>query len=234
MSLYPKTPPGSRADQDPGALIMSRMKVPLEAWRGGNYNLRGSMNLKPILSVLLSAALFGVSTPLAKLLLGDIRPVALAGLLYLGVFLGLTVYSWTIRAIPGGRERREAYLEKKDFPWLAGAIIAGGIVGPVCLMAGLSRISGFSASLLLNFEGAATALIAVLLFKENAGGRVWLALGFMTAAGILFSWNAGGGRFTPAGPALVILAMVAWGIDNNLTRQIADKNPVQIARVNTS
>jgi drug/metabolite transporter (DMT)-like permease len=189
------------------------------------------MNLKPLVSVLLSAALFGASTPLAKLLLGDIRPVALAGLLYLGVFLGLTVYSWTARAVAGRQEGREASLEKSDLPWLAGAIIAGGIVGPVCLMAGLSRISGFSASLLLNFEGAATAVIAVLLFKENAGGKMWLALGSMTAAGILLSWNTNGGRFAPAGPVLVVLAMVSWGLDNNLTRQIADKDPVQIARV---
>jgi len=208
------------------------------------------MNLKPLVSVILSAILFGVSTPLAKALLGGISPVALAGLLYLGVFLGLTLFKWGLRATtvdrgqspPGGtvpiegrrgrsEEHREARLEKKDLPWLAGSILAGGIIGPVCLMAGLSRISGFSASLLLNFEGLATAFIAVVLFRENAGRMTWLALVLMTAAGVLLSWNSGGGRFSPEGPALVVLAMIGWGLDNNLTRQISDKDPVQIARI---
>jgi drug/metabolite transporter (DMT)-like permease len=186
----------------------------------------GAVRWRPLASVLLSAALFGISTPLAKLLLGDIRPVALAGLLYLGVFLGLTAFGWGTRA-----GRGEARLERKDMPWLAGAVLAGGVAGPVCLMAGLDRISGFSASLLLNFEGVATAAIAVLLFREYAGRRVWLALALMTAAGVVLSWNTGGGRFDPAGPVLVVLAMLGWGLDNNLTRRISDKDPVQIARI---
>jgi drug/metabolite transporter (DMT)-like permease len=192
------------------------------------------MNLKPVVSVLLSAALFGVSTPLAKLLLGDVRPLALAGLLYLGVFLGLGGYSVARRAVsPQGGSARggEARLEKKDLPWLAGAVLAGGIIGPICLMEGLSRTSGFSASLLLNFEGLATALVAVFLFRENAGRRTWLALAMMTAAGVLLSWNPGQGRFDLTGPVLVLLAMIGWGLDNNLTRQISDKDPVEIARV---
>jgi drug/metabolite transporter (DMT)-like permease len=208
------------------------------------------MNLKPLVSVILSALLFGVSTPLAKVLLGDISPIALAGLLYLGVFVGLTFFKWGLpptaqgrgQSSPGGtvplegrrgdaEGHREARLEKKDLPWLAGSIIAGGLIGPVCLMAGLSRISGFSASLLLNFEGLATAFIAVFLFRENAGRMTWLALVLMTAAGVLLSWNPGVGRFSPEGPVLVVLAMVGWGLDNNLTRQISDKDPVQIARI---
>ena len=199
------------------------------------------MSVRPLASVLLSAALFGVSVPLSKLLLGGTRPVALAGILYLGSFLGLAVYSLTRRAArglspPGGTVplntgRREARLERRDWPWLAGAIVAGGVVGPVCLLAGLDRISGFSASLLLNFEGVATAAIAVVVFGENAGRRLWLALALMTAAGVALSWNAGGGRFSPAGPVLVVLAMLGWGLDNNLTRRISDRDPIQIARI---
>jgi drug/metabolite transporter (DMT)-like permease len=172
---------------------------------------------------------------LAKLLLGEIHPVALAGLLYTGVFLGLGAYTLARKGLVRARgaipSRNDASLEKRDLPWLAGAVVAGGIVAPVCLMTGLSRISGFSASLLLNFEGVATAVVAVWLFKENAGKRLWLTLGLMTAAGVFLSWVPGGGRFNIDGPALVLMAMIGWGLDNNLTRQISDKDPVQIARI---
>jgi len=193
------------------------------------------MNVRPLVAILVSAVLFGASMPLAKLLLGGIPPVALAGLLYAGAFLGLAVY----RGAAGCARRwsrsqgsaGEAPLEKRDLPWLAGAILAGGIGAPILLMLGLSRVTGFSGSLLLNFEAAATALIAVLLFRENAGRRVWAALALMTAGGVLLSWNSGQGRLELAGPLLVLAAMAGWGLDNNLTRQISDKDPVQIAMV---
>jgi drug/metabolite transporter (DMT)-like permease len=98
-------------------------------------------------------------------------------------------------------------------------------------MMGLRFVSGFSASLLLNLEGLATALIAVLLFKENTGKRFWLALTCMTAAGIILSWDPGLGRFTLKGPLLVTAAMVCWGLDNNLTCKISDKDPIQITQI---
>jgi drug/metabolite transporter (DMT)-like permease len=191
------------------------------------------MNVRPLVAVLASAVLFGASTPLAKLLLGGIPPVALAGLLYAGAFLGLAVY----RGAAGCARRRsrsqgsagEAPLEKRDLPWLAGAILSGGIGAPILLMLGLSRVTGFAGSLLLNFEAAATALIAVFLFRENAGRRVWAAIALMTAGGVLLSWNSGQGRLELSGPLLILAAMAGWGLDNNLTRQISDKNPVQIA-----
>jgi drug/metabolite transporter (DMT)-like permease len=193
------------------------------------------MNVRPLVAVLASAVLFGASMPLAKLLLGGIPPVALAGLLYAGAFLGLAVY----RGAAGFARRRsrsqgsagEAPLEKRDLPWLAGAILSGGIGAPILLMLGLSRVTGFAGSLLLNFEAAATALIAVFLFRENAGRRVWAAIALMTAGGVLLSWNSGPGRLELAGPLLVLAAMAGWGLDNNLTRQISDKDPVQIAMV---
>ncbi|MFO7733217.1 MAG: DMT family transporter [Candidatus Aminicenantes bacterium] len=191
------------------------------------------MALSPLAAVALSAALFGVSTPLAKLLLGDIHPVALAGLLYAGVFIGLGAWRGASRFAKRGSSApgklREAPLGKRDLPWLAGAILAGGIVAPICLMEGLNRTSGFATSLLLNFEAAATALIAVLLFRESAGRRVWFALALMTAGGALLSWDPGQGRLELTGPLLVLAAMAGWGLDNNLTRQISDKDPVQIA-----
>jgi drug/metabolite transporter (DMT)-like permease len=192
------------------------------------------LDKKPLFNVLLSATLFGLSTPLSKLLLGQVQPVVLAGLLYLGAFVGLSLYSLGRNFIPGKRPWKkpvEPPLRGKDFIWLGGAAVAGGILGPVCLLFGLARMSGFGASLLLNLEGAATALIAVILFRESAGRRVWLSLIFMTGAGVFLSWDPSRGRFAAGGALLILVAMFFWGLDNNFTRNIADKNPVQIARI---
>jgi len=189
------------------------------------------MDKTPLVCVIISAALFGISPPLAKLLVGEIPPVVLAGLLYLGAFTGLTLYSIIDEKRRAGQVEKAAPLERKDLPWLAGAVITGGILGPVSLMTGLTLVSGFTASLLLNLEGVATAIIAVFLFKENAGKRVWLALAFMTLAGVLLAWDTGQGGFNIEGPLLVAFAMVCWGVDNNLTRNISDKDPIQIARI---
>lgn len=184
------------------------------------------MSRKAFFAVLASASLFGVSTPLAKLLLAGLHPLALAGLLYAGAFLGLVAVRLAGRSAARGQP-----LERRDAPWLAGAILAGGILAPILLMLGLSRVSGFAGSLLLNFETLATAVIAVGLFKEQAGRPVWAALVFMTAGGALLAWNPAGGRLDLVGPLLVLAAMAGWGLDNNLTRQIADKDPVDIALV---
>lgn len=149
--------------------------------------------------------------------------------------MGLATY----RGVAGCARRRSRSragatappLQKHDLPWLAGAILSGGIVAPILLMLGLSRVTGFAGSLFLNFEAAATALIAVLLFRESAGRHVWAALALMTAGGALLTWNSGQGRLDLAGPLLVLAAMAGWGLDNNLTRRISDKDPVQIAMV---
>jgi drug/metabolite transporter (DMT)-like permease len=187
------------------------------------------LDRKPILYILISAALFGLSSPLAKLLLKDISPITLAGLLYLGAFLALFLYSLATNSKKN--EAKTAKLEKKDWPWLIGAILAGGVIAPICQMVGLNLISGFSTSLLLNLEGVATALIAVLFFRENAGKKLWFALLCMTVAGVLLSWNPGQSKFSIVGPLLILLAVVCWGLDNNLTRQISDKNPIQITYI---
>ena len=189
------------------------------------------MDKRPLIYVMLSAALFGISTPVAKLLVEDMPPVALAGLLYLGAFLGLSVYLVLRRASGSNEARNTVPLERRDLPWLAGAILAGGIVAPIALMTGLTVVSGFAASLLQNLEGVATAIIAVVIFKEYAGPRLWLALLFMTAAGVLLSLDLSQGTISLAGPLLIALAMVCWGIDNNLTQHISGKDPTQIARL---
>ena len=160
----------------------------------------------------------------------NISPVALAGFLYLGAFVGLSLYS-IIRGIVSPEKIRSANLKKEDLPWLAGAILAGGIIAPICLMYGLSQISGFTTSLLLNLEGIFTAIIAVIFFKENAGKRLWLALICMTVAGVFLTWDSSQGKFNLLGPLLITLSMICWGIDNNLTRNISSRNPLQITRI---
>jgi drug/metabolite transporter (DMT)-like permease len=189
------------------------------------------MDRRPLIYAIVSAILFGLSSPLAKLLLGDISPIALAGLLYLGSFLGLSLYSLITYKKATTQRDQTANLQKRDWPWLLGATLTGGIIAPISLMYGLNLISGFSASLLLNLEGFCTAIIAIVVFKENAGKNLWLALLCMTFAGVLLSWDTSQSKFNIWGPLLVLLATFCWGIDNNLTRQISEKNPVQITAI---
>ena len=190
-----------------------------------------SSQKKPLAFIMLSAFLFGISLPLAKLLVQDISPVALAGLLYLGAFVGLSLYSLGRRRTTTRRDSAVTQLRRKDLPWLAGAVVSGAVAAPILLMTGLTLVSGFSASLLSNLEGVATAVIAVLVFAENAGRRLWLALSCMTAAGVFLTWDPARGGFTFLGPLLIVSAMVCWGIDNNLTRHISHRDPIQITRI---
>jgi drug/metabolite transporter (DMT)-like permease len=188
-------------------------------------------NRLPLVFAVASAVLFGMGTPFAKLLLGDLPPVALAGLLYLGALVGLSLYDIFRRITSDQQEVSKSRLGRNDAPWLVGAIVAGGIVAPISLMTGLTMITGFSASLLLNLEGAATAIIATMLFKEHLGRRIVLVILCMTAAGVLLSWNPEEDVFAVTGPLLLIVAAVGWGLDNNFTRNICGKDPVQIAQI---
>jgi drug/metabolite transporter (DMT)-like permease len=133
-----------------------------------------------VLFALLAAALFGASTPFAKLLVGDTSPVLLAGLLYLGSGIGLTL----IRFV---RDRgwRTSGLRSAEWPWLLGAILFGGVLGPVALMFGLTTLSGASASLLLNLEAVLTAAIAWVIFKENADRRIVFGMAVIVAGGVV-------------------------------------------------
>ena len=188
------------------------------------------MDKQPLIYIFVSAALFGISPPLAKLLVQDIPPVALAGLLYLGAFMGLSLYS-IIKGVFSDESVRSTNLKKGDYPWLFGAVVSGGIIAPICLMLGLNLISGFATSLLLNLEGIFTAVIAVIFFDEKAGKRLWLALMCMTVAGVFLTWDSSQSKFNFLGPLLVTFAMLCWGIDNNLTRNISTRNPIQITRI---
>lgn len=175
---------------------------------------------------LAAALLFGVSTPAAKLLVGTVDPWMLAGLFYLGSGLGLG--GWRLIAA-ARRHRAEASLGGRDLPWLAGAILSGGVIGPVLMMLGLSRIEASAASLLLTLEGVATALIAWFVFRENFDRRIALGMGCIVVGATVLSWQGGLSASGLAGPALVVGACIAWGIDNNLTRKVSLADPVEIA-----
>jgi drug/metabolite transporter (DMT)-like permease len=178
---------------------------------------------------LASAALFGASTPLAKLLLGDgVDAWLLAGLLYLGSGLGLGL----IHLIRGllGAPSPEAPLRRDDLPWLGLVVLAGGVFGPVLLMAGLSRTPASSAALLLNLEGLATMAIAWIVFKENVDRRLLAGALAILAGALLLSWRGGAGG-VGLGALAIAGACLAWGIDNNLTRKLSSADPVQIAAI---
>lgn len=176
---------------------------------------------------LLAALLFGASTPLAKSLLPQVAPLLMAGLLYLGSGVGLGIYRF-IRTRTTNVGSQEAVLTRKDLPWLTGAIVAGGIIGPVMLLWGLAATPAASASLLLNLEGVLTALLAWFVFKENFDARIALGMALIAAGGICISWAGRPEGGWPWGSLAVIGACLAWGIDNNLTRKVSAGDPVQI------
>lgn len=184
------------------------------------------MNRRAIAYALLSALLFGLSTPAAKLLLGNVDPIVLAGLLYCGAGLGIAI----LRYLPGIRDAaaRETAVDRAGLPWLLGAIVAGGILGPLFLLFGLARTDASTASLLLTFESAATALLARFLFGEAYGVRLSFGLALLVGGAMALAWTGAPTLSAGLGPLLIIAACFAWGIDNNLTRKVALSDPLQI------
>ncbi|MFZ1399395.1 MAG: EamA family transporter, partial [Candidatus Promineifilaceae bacterium] len=187
-------------------------------------------NLAPFLQALAAAALFGMSAPLSKLFLGEVEPVALAAFLYLGSGLGLLLLKLGQR-VWGTAVPPETPNGKEDIPWLAGAIVAGGIAAPIVLLFSLRETAAATASLLLNFEGVATTLIAAFAFKEAVTRRAWVAIITITAATILLSYSPGSSWGFSFGALGILLACVLWGIDNNFTRNISGKDPLTIVIV---
>jgi drug/metabolite transporter (DMT)-like permease len=185
-----------------------------------------SSNLPFILQALLAAIFFGASAPIAKLLLDDnIAPIFLAAFLYLGSGTGIALVKLTQRM---RSKDAEAGIKPPDIKWLAGAIISGGILAPIVLMVSLQNTPASTASLLLNFEGVGTTLIALLFFKEAIGRRAWTAIIVITLASIFLSTNFESGFGLSLGALGIILACILWGVDNNFTRNISGKDPLAI------
>jgi drug/metabolite transporter (DMT)-like permease len=177
-----------------------------------------------------AAVLFGVSAPVSKLLLPEIPPLLLAGLLYLGAGVALSVY---MLVRPKEHRAREARLTRRDVGLLAGITATGGMVGPVLMLVGLERVSGVTGALLLNLEAPFTILLAVLVFGEHLGRRATLAAVAIVGGGVLLSWQPGELSGQVVGVLAVAGACLSWGVDNNLTQRLSLKDPVAVVRWKT-
>ncbi|AWU94801.1 DMT family transporter [Azospirillum ramasamyi] len=193
-------------------------------------------------TAILAAVLFGVSTPMAKLLVHDLSPWMLAGLLYLGSGTGLALVR-LVRGLAVPAERSERSIRGAEWFWLLGAVLAGGIAAPVLLMSGLAATPASSASLLLNLEGVFTALLAWFVFREGFDRRLVAGMIAIVAGAVALSWDGPvdigslwespwtGGWAGGWGAAAIAAACLMWALDNNLTRKVSLADPMDIAMI---
>lgn len=178
---------------------------------------------------LAAAALFGVSAPLSKLLLEDVAPLTLAGLLYVGAGLGLTLYR-LVRRAPA---HPEAPLRRADGLLLAGIVVTGGIVGPVAMLSGLQRVHGVAGALMLNLEAPLTILVALLAFREHLTLRAALAAGLIVVGAMVLALEPERLEVDLVGLLLLAGACLAWAVDNNLTQRVSLRDPLAVTQVKT-
>lgn len=186
------------------------------------------MKSKDNLSVLwaiLAALLYALSSPFSKLLLKEISPTIMASMLYLGAGIGMSFLLYIRGRI--SKFPNEQKLTRVDLPYTTGMIVLD-IAAPIFLMLGLSMTTAANASLLNNFEIVATALIALLIFKETISHRLWIAIGLITLSSILISYEDMSSFSFSFGSLFVLLACICWGFENNCTRMISKKDPLQI------
>jgi drug/metabolite transporter (DMT)-like permease len=180
-----------------------------------------------VLAALAAAVLFGLSTPIAKTLLGAISPLLLAGLLYLGSGIGLAIVLAVRAMMWGGASVVRPHGE--DLLWLLGAIAFGGVLGPYLLMYGLQSTDSASASLTLNLEGVFTVLLAWLVFKENVDRRIAAGVALIVAGGVVLSMGTALRASGIVGPLAIACACLAWAIDNNMTRKVSISDAMLVA-----
>lgn len=180
---------------------------------------------RSILWAVLAAALYALNAPLSKLLLRDVAPTMMAGLLYLGAGLGMFLLGAARRGLHQlPRERR---LTRKDLPYTVGMVLLD-IAAPILLMAGLNRTSPANVSLLNNFEIVATSLIALMVFHEAISRRLWLAIGLITLSSMILSFEDASSLQFSTGSLFVLAACVCWGFENNCTRMMSAGDPLEI------
>ena len=180
---------------------------------------------KAIFYAILAAALYALNAPVSKLLLQNVPPTMMAGFLYLGAGIGMAVMG-LVRS-QTGHGKQELRLTKKDFPYTLG-MVALDIAAPILLMIGLKRTTAANASLLNNFEIVATSLIALLVFREKIGKRLWTAIGLITLSSILLSVEDASSFQFSFGSLFVLAACICWGLENNCTRCLSKSDPLEI------
>lgn len=178
-----------------------------------------------IVWALLAAALYAISSPVSKVLLGDVSPTMMAALLYLGAGLGMLLLGVIRRQ--AGLGASEQRLTRKDLPYTVGMVVLD-IAAPICLMAGLATTTSANASLLNNFEIVATSLIARLVFREAISRRLWIAIGLITLSSLILSFEDASSLSFSTGSLLVLAACVCWGFENNCTRMMSQSDPLEI------
>lgn len=181
-----------------------------------------------IFLAVLAAALYALNSPFSKLLLPYMPSTLMAGFLYLGAGLGMAVLALKRKA--SGRPEAEACLTKKELPYTI-AMIVLDIAAPISLLFGLTMTTAANASLLNNFEIVATAIIALVIFKEAVSARLWLGILFVTVSCALLSFEDISSLQFNTGSLFVLLACILWGIENNCTRELSSKDPLEIVMV---
>ena len=178
---------------------------------------------RAILYALLAAAFYAINVPLSKLLLAYVGETTMAALLYLGAGIGIGILSLFNRK---DRQRSEK-LNRNDLPYVIGMIVLD-IAAPILLMLGIRYGTCSSASLLGNFEIVATTVIALLLFQETVSQRLWCAIGLITLASAMLSFEGTDSFHFSVGSLFVLMASSCWGFENNFTRKISSKNTYEI------
>jgi drug/metabolite transporter (DMT)-like permease len=177
-----------------------------------------------IIYAILAALCYVISTPFSKLLLNNIPPVFIAGLVYIGAGLGmLFINLLRSKNVP----KKEAKITIKELPYTITMVLLD-VFAPIFLMIGLSKSTSATASLLNNFEIVATSTIALIIFKESIGKRTWIAIVFITIASIILSVDDLFSIKLSVGAVFVLLACVCWGFENNCTSKLSLKDPFEI------
>lgn len=179
---------------------------------------------KSVFRAFLAAALYAISAPASKILLQELSPTMMASLLYLGAGTGMSILGFFRKKMPG--TEKEMLLTKKELPFIAG-MVALDITAPIFLMIGLTMTTAANASLLNNFEIVATSLIALVMFKEVITKRLWFAIGLITISSIFLSLEGIGCFSFSYGSVFVLLACTCWGFENNCTRMLSGKDPLE-------
>ena len=180
---------------------------------------------KAIFFALLAAVLYAINSPFSKLLLSEVSETFMAAFLYLGAGLGLFIMG-IIQKLSGKKEK-EKPLTKKELPYTV-AMVVLDIAAPIFLMIGLKSTTAANASLLNNFEIVATSIIALVIFKEAISKRLWIAIALVTLSSAILSFEDMSSFSFSLGSLFVLLACVCWGFENNCTRCLSSKNPLEI------